>query len=1112
MATYYSYQVLALHRYFLLCFLMVAASSVVTAQQLYINEIMASNARSIADSTGNYEDWFEVYNPNPVAVNIAGYYLSDNATLTKYRLPTGSSATSIPANGFLLIWASNVIVRGPLHVAFKLSASGEMLSLVRPDGTTIVDQVTFGPQRTDVSWGRKPNGSAEWLFFQWNDPDDNTSPGASNNSKTGFPSALDAPVFSQQGGFYSTDFNLSITSTDPAATIYYTLDGSDPDPASPGPNTFPYKQNYAEQPGQNNGLLQDETFQTLTYSDPIPVTDRTSTPNRVSLKASSFDSGPYYVPTSPVFKGTVVRAVAYKPGALISDIVTQTYFVAPADRYTDIPVISISTNERNLFDYNTGFYTAGGTFDNWRNTNPNEEISFCTPGNYSNKGDNWEKGGHAEFFLNGNSVLSQRIDVAINGGCSRSAPRKSLRLYGDENFSYPFFNNRPAGQYYNRLLLRNGGNDWNYTTLIDAYMQTMVRHLPFETQSNRPGAVFLNGEYWGIHTLMERYDKYYLNRNFGVNPDSVDVIKYDYGIYVADDGTLNEFNAIRDYFISSSTIDYNYVNTLLDIGSFSDYQISQIYSANSDWPQHNQQLWRKRTSQYLPNAPKGQDGRFRWMMNDMDYGLSGVSNFTYNALDRATSSSYLDLAEYTRFLSRLLEVDSYKSFFISRFADLLNTTFTADRTTSVLDSLQQVYDPLMPEHFDRWKTGTTFSVWTSNVNIVRTFVQQRPSFVRDHLRTRFGLSNNRAITLAVSDTAQGYVKINTIDILPTTVGVSPNPYPWTGIYFQDNLVRVVAKPRNGYRFLAWQQDGTTISTDTAYSFNPTADQMLTAVFGVNESFVGKPTAFTLTNCGYRFNGFNSATPTGTYPPNMHFVSMNQSEPTLLASFALADTITGPYNRTSSTRINGLGNDGISFINTGGGSTGYVATSLGGMVLALRTIGLSEASVQWTGGTVTSSPRRYNIRLRYRVGNNGPFTDLTNELNNPVEYVRNGTAGHSQVIGPVALPATLLNKPYVQLLWQYYYTGVGTSGARDQLRIDDIVISRGNCRSVASGSWHEAGTWSCGRVPSPCDDVYIDTGHTVTLSEGNATARRIFFEPAGRLQYLNASASVLLQTP
>ncbi|WP_170069427.1 CotH kinase family protein [Spirosoma pollinicola] len=1084
-----------------------------TAQQLYINEIMASNSQTIADGAGAYEDWFEIYNPNPTPVNIAGYYLSDNSNLIKYHLPVGSSQTIIPANGYLLLWASDVVSRGPLHVGFKLSADGEMISLVQPDGSTVVDQVLFGAQRTDVSWGRQPNGSSTWLYFQRTNSINNTSPGASNNAKTGYATIMSDPIFSQVGGFYSTDFSLTITSSDPTATIFYTLDGSDPDPVNPGPNTFQYKNNYAEQPGQGNGSFLTESYQTRTYSSPLSISDRTSSPNKVSTKSSTFNSSPYYIPTEPVFKGTVVRAVVYKANALMSDVVSETYFIAPATRYGNLPVVSISTNEKSLFDYNSGIYTAGTTFDGWRAGNPTAESIFCSPGNFTNKDDNWQRSAHVQFFINGRSVLNQHADIAINGGCSRSTPRKSLRLYGDTDFNYPFFSNRPINQYYNRLLLRSGGNDWNFTTLIDTYMQTMVRHLPFDTQSNRPGIVFLNGEYWGVHNLMERYDQYYLNRNYGVDPDSVDIIKFDYGAYQADNGDLVKFYALKDYFVGSPTIDYGYVSTLMDVDGFSDYQISEIYAGNFDWPYNNQQLWRKRTSQYVPTAPKGHDGRFRWMMNDMDWTLGAGNDYTSNSLDRATSTGYdVSVTEYTRFLRRLLEVSSYKTYFINRFADLLNTTFIPGRNIDLLNTFQQSYQPYMDEHFSRWKTGNSLTKWLSNVNIVRTFLQQRPAYVRDHIRSRFSLTANRTITLSVSDTAKGYVKINTIDILPSTVGVATNPYPWTGTYFQGNAVRVVAKARVGYRFVSWQENSATISTDTAYSFDPTTNRSLIAQFDLDNSSTGKPTAYNLSTCEYRFDAFPATTPAGTYPPNMYFVSMNAADPALSATFALADTVKGAYNLTSATRINGLGSDGIAMINTGSAPSGYIAGALGGVVLGLRTTNLTEATVQWTGGTVTPNPRQYNIRLRYRIGNSGPFTDLTDGANNPVEYVRNATAGHSQDIGPVSLPTALLNKPYIQLLWQYYYTGVGTSGARDQLRIDNISIRRGGCQSISSGSWHTASTWNCGRVPSVCDDVVIRAGHVVSVTTNAATARSIRFELAGQLQYVNANASVYLQNP
>ncbi|GAB4026945.1 CotH kinase family protein [Spirosoma koreense] len=1023
---------------FSLLFLSIVNYSV-QGQALYINELMASNAKTLADGSGSFEDWIEIYNPNAFAVDIGGYYVTDNlSTPTKYRLPTGSSQTVIPANGFLVLWASEELTRGANHLNFKLSANGESFGLFRPNGasTISVDQVTFGAQRTDVSWGRQPNGTANWLYFSGT----NCSPGASNDGKTGYPTIMGTPAFSRTGGFYSSDFNLSITAPDPSATIYYTLDGSDPDPANLNGTTFQYKNSYAEQPNQFGGGLLTGSYQTLAYTGAIPISDRSSAANSVSVKSSTYNNTPYYFPTTPVFKGTVVRAVAYKANALASDVVTQTYFVTPnTARYT-IPVTSLSFNEKHFFDYNTGIYTAGQGFDNWRASNATTPAGFCTPGNYSNEGDAWERPGNVEFFVNNSSVINQAMGIRINGNCTRYIPRKALRLYGNDDFAYSFFNNRPANQSYNRLLLRSGGNDWNYSLIVDSYMQTMVRHLRFDTQSNVPSAVFVNGEYWGIHSLEERYDKYYLNRNYNVDVDSVDVVSV-YGGYEADEGDLQVFNNLQSYLDANSFFtqtNYDLVaNTWVDVENFTDYQISEIYSANTDWPQNNQQFWRKRTSQTRLTAPYGHDGRFRWMMKDMDFGLSNINNYDDFTIYHATANS-----EFTKLFRRFLMVDSYKSYFINRYADLLNTTFNPDRTVALLNSFIQGYQPYMPEHFERWKGGISYADWLNNIDRIRTFVQLRPTKAREHARDLFGLQGFRNVTVNVSNADQGYVKVNTIDILPTTVGVSATPYPWTGIYFQGNAIRIVAKPKSGFRFVAWQENGSTIATDTAYSYNPTTDRTLTAVFAPSDSFAGKPAAFTLSSGDYRFESWSPTATPATYPANMHLVSMNQADPALSATFALADTVTGAYNYSSSTRINGLGENGLSFINTGGANPGYVASSLGGAMLALNTLGVNKAYVQWTGGTVTPNPRQYAIRLRYRIGDSGPFSDLLNDSNQPVEYLRNATAGHSLVLGPVSLPAALLNKPYVQLLWQYYWTGTGTSGARDQLRLDDIVVTQG----------------------------------------------------------------------
>jgi len=144
---------------------------------LYINEFMASNDATIADENGEYDDWIEIYNPNDEPVNIAGFYITDDLTdMTAWQIPdTDSSATTIPAGGFLLLWADKDTDQGVLHVNLKLSGDGEQIGLVAPNGTTFIDSLTFGEQTTDVSYGRYPDGSDNWQFFE------NPTPGASNN-------------------------------------------------------------------------------------------------------------------------------------------------------------------------------------------------------------------------------------------------------------------------------------------------------------------------------------------------------------------------------------------------------------------------------------------------------------------------------------------------------------------------------------------------------------------------------------------------------------------------------------------------------------------------------------------------------------------------------------------------------------------------------------------------------------------------------------------------------------------------------------------------------------------------------------------------------------------
>jgi hypothetical protein len=199
------------------------------------------------------------------------------------------------------------------------------------------------------------------------------------------------------------------------------------------------------------------------------------------------------------------------------------------------------------------------------------------------------------------------------------------------------------------------------------------------------------------------------------------------------------------------------------------------------------------------------------------------------------------------------------------------------------------------------------------------------------------------------------------------------------------------------------------------------------LFAFSSFAQSNPTPFDLSSGNYSFTAWDAASPAATYPANMIFHRATTNDPTLTAFIAGSD-YTGVYNSTSGTRMNGLGIDGFSFLNTG------TAGNLGAAVLALDATGRQDIAVSFTAGTLSTSERIYAIRLQYRTSTSDVWTDVPG----PIEYVVNGTVGHSDSFGPVVLPNVCNNKSGLQIRWVYHY--ISGSGTRPQLRLDDITIT------------------------------------------------------------------------
>ncbi|NUY80131.1 CotH kinase family protein [Flavobacterium sp. MAH-1] len=821
--------------FFIGLFLLLGASTF--AQNLVINEILTSNTLTNVDEDGDYQDWVELYNGTAAAINLNGYGLTDDATQPfKWVFP----AQIIGPGQYLIIYCSDknrTVVNEPLHTNWKISSAGEAITLTNA-ASVMVDQVPATAIPSDISFGRLPNGSGPFVFFSAVTP-------AAQNGAVGYNEILNPPAFSQNGGFFTSAFNLTLSTTTPGATIIYTLDGSEPDPANLAGTTYQYKNQYPWHPGDPEGPFLTKSFNSLTYSGPISIVDRTSQPNDISMISTTYFD-PFYLPDNNIFKGTVVRAKVVKAGALSSKTTSQSYFVTPlgSSRFS-LPVVSLSISENVLFDYNDGIYVPGVDFDQWRIDNPDLEPEGQEDlGNYYRRGEQYEREANMSYFVNGTEVINQNVGLRLHGGSSRDWQNKSFNIYsraeyGDETMDYGFFPNQPTD--FERLILRNSGADFYETLFRDALNMRLLKQSHVLTKGYQPTITFMNGEYWGILSLSDKFDNNYFKRVFDI--DDVDVLESEAQIEEGDD---DDYNAMIDYIEThplSVQANYDYILTQLDYQNFADYFIHNIYFDNIDWPGNNIVFWREKVD--APNAEYPHDGRWRWLAHDMDATFStNNENINHNALAAATATNgpeWPNPAWSTFLLRKMLENPGFKNYFINRFADKINTSYSTAFVNSTMDEMKAVIMPELNEQMDRWTAPVDINDFNYYYGYQQDFATQRPAFQRNHIRSKFTIASNINATLDVSDVSHGYIKMNTIDIKLGTDNIAANPYPWTGVYFSGIPVTLKAIANDGFVFDHWE--GASIATTDEITLTMSAAFSVKAVFVPTNTNSSEPIYF-----------------------------------------------------------------------------------------------------------------------------------------------------------------------------------------------------------------------------------------------------------------------------
>lgn len=831
------------------------------------------------------------------------------------------------------------------------------------------------------------------------------------------------PEFSLQPGFYEDAIELEILHPLYGSdfTIHFTTDGS--------------------VPNRNSAV----------YKGAITLENRTPEENHLSAirtnppEADNFLYG-WEEPNGLVDKATVVRAVVFNPfSETYSSVTTGTYFVGIETSV--LPVVSFSLDEEHFFGHETGIYIPGAEYEENGFGNP----PWGTHANYFMRGDDWERPAFMELFENNTRVYETGMGLRIHGAGSRAAPMKSLRLYfrnsyGDSGLFYPIFGENNDADF-NRLILRSSGQDFylRSTMFRDAFMQRLAKDLNVTIQDYRPAVVFINGEYWGIHNFRERFDRHFFERVFSVPEGELDYLEGNSEVQEGDNTehlALMEF--IKDHDLSIEE-NYEHVISQFDAENLLDYFITQIYIRNTDWPGNNLDYWRY-SGEPDPLVPE-KDGRWRYLLFDTDYGFGHNTNggtYKHNTLEHATlpdGTGWPNPEWSTRVLRKLLENEDFKTRFVTRFSDLMNTAFTPNRAINLINEMSAAIAPEIPRHIDRWQKLASVPQWEVHLEAMREFALKRPAFQRQHLQDFFGLDSLFEIEVSKSDPLSGIIAVNTI-LLDETEGTT---FPWSGTYFSGQPLELEAKAMPGFKFSHWVINNEEID-DISFIITPDEDLEIVAVFEESVDWGDVfPLPHPIAESSFEFTSWAADSEPGSFPESMAFVYMNRMEPS--AGAGIAGLTSGAYDLDSRTRINGLGDDGFSFINTGNeeGNPGYPGVRLGGAILAIDTREVENPVVSWEAGTVLPNSRIYNIRLEYRIGNTGSFLPLKNEAGEPIVYSGNQEAGHSRTYSQLSLPQEAAGRPYVQLLWRYYYSGIRQSedsGARSQLRVGFVTVGEG----------------------------------------------------------------------
>lgn len=629
-------------------------------------------------STGSVAtDWVELHNSTGSAVSLAGYGISNNPkNPAKWVFPD----ISIEPGEYLLLYATGSADKAQkknLKLNFCISSTGEALFFFDPNGK-LIDKLSAGRMRSGQSYGR--DGSDNRFYYA------EPTPGAQNGK--GYEGITQLPAFSVTPGIYDNAVTVAITAGE-GETIRYTTDCTTPNASSE------------------------------VYSGELSIS-----------------------------KNSVIRAAAFRDGYLSGDVATATYLFRSDGVNHALPVVTLVTDPDNLWNSKTGIYATGDQFDpdaaSYADTLKSAtyyQAKFATEEQVDTI---WEKPAAFSLFDdNGKQVFTQNVGIRIAGSFGRGRAQKGFNViarkeYGKGSMEYPFFENRPYTEY-KAVVLRAGAQDQNRSKIRDELASGLLEGTDINIlyQAYRPTVLYLNGEYWGVYFMKEKRNRFFVAQHENTE-NNVD-LAIGKGFKQRSYGDNSDWVSLYEYATThdlSASDAYNYVAERMDVDSFRDYMIAEIYNGNTDT--YNFQYYRL----------KG--GKWKFIFYDFCWGFQSPGHETLAFRMGKTPSDVCS----AKLFAAMLQNKGWRDSFCRRFAELLNTAFAPERVSALIEELYGYVEPEIKREREKFNKDTFMGVKQPNTNLgtyegfqseiskLKDFAQRRPEELKRQLQSNLGLSDS----------------------------------------------------------------------------------------------------------------------------------------------------------------------------------------------------------------------------------------------------------------------------------------------------------------------------------------------------------------------------------